>query len=165
MKGEFHMELLRKEGSRRVQATLTEEGYPNKVVELSDNAHTAQAAADSLGCDVAQIAKSIVFRLKESDSPLLVIASGINRVNEKKVAAALNQRVGKADADFVREKTGFVIGDVSPIGHVQPIQTILDEDLFQYKTLWATAGHPKTVFELTATQLVEMTGGQVMSIT
>lgn len=103
--------------------------------------------------------------MKESDSPLLVIASGINRVNEKKVAAALNQRVGKADADFVREKTGFVIGGVSPIGHVQPIQTIIDEDLFQYKTLWAAAGHPKTVFELTATQLVELTGGQVMSIT
>ncbi|MFD2880739.1 YbaK/EbsC family protein [Paenibacillus rhizoplanae] len=77
------MESLHNEGSRRVQAALTEGGYPNKVVKLSDNAHTAQAAADSLGCDVAQIAKSIVFRLKEIDSPLLVIASGINRVNEK----------------------------------------------------------------------------------
>lgn len=159
------MESLRNEGSRRVQAALIEGGYPNKVVELSDNAHTAQAAADSLGCDVAQIAKSIVFRLKESDSPLLVIASGINRVNEKKIAVALDQRVGKADADFVRKKTGFVIGGVSPIGHIQPVQTIVDADLFQYKTLWAAAGHPKAVFEVTAEQLVAMTGGQVMSIT
>ncbi|KPV44089.1 hypothetical protein AN477_08400 [Alicyclobacillus ferrooxydans] len=153
-----------KEGAERVQSRLSELGYTNKVVELPDSTRTAQEAAVVIGCEVAQIAKSIIFRLKDSDSPLLVVASGVNHVNEKSLSNELNDKLGKADADFVRERTGFVIGGVPPLGHVESITTIIDEDLFQFKTIWAAAGHPKAVFELTPDQLVEMTQGRVMAI-
>ncbi|MCL6444164.1 MAG: YbaK/EbsC family protein [Alicyclobacillus sp.] len=122
------------------------------------------ACADAIGCEVAQIAKSVVFRLERADRPLLVIASGINRVNEQRLSTVLNGTLGKADADFVRQRTGFVIGGVPPLGHVEAIQTIIDEDLLHFKTIWAAAGHPRAVFELTPDQLVEMTDGQVMNI-
>jgi prolyl-tRNA editing enzyme YbaK/EbsC (Cys-tRNA(Pro) deacylase) len=147
-----------------VQNKLLELGYTNQVVELPDSTRTAQEAAAAIGCDVAQIAKSIVFRLKNADSPLLVVASGVNRVNEKQLSNRLNDKLEKADADFVRDRTGFVIGGVPPLGHLETITTIVDEDLFQFKTIWAAAGHPKAVFELTPDELVEMTHGQVMSI-
>ncbi|GAA4861712.1 YbaK/EbsC family protein [Paenibacillus vulneris] len=153
-----------KESAQRVQDLLAEWGYANKVVELPDSARTAQEAADAIGCEVAQIAKSIIFRLKSSDKPLLVVASGVNRVNERLIAGKLNDRLGKADADYVRERTGFVIGGVAPIGHAEDVMTLIDEDLFQYKTLWAAAGHPKAVFELTPEELVAMTGGQVVQV-
>jgi prolyl-tRNA editing enzyme YbaK/EbsC (Cys-tRNA(Pro) deacylase) len=153
-----------KESAQRMQNKLIELGYTNKVVELPDSTRTAQEAAAAIGCDVAQIAKSIVFRLKNADSPLLVVASGMNRVNEKQLSNRLNDKLEKADADFVRDRTGFVIGGVPPLGHLETITTIVDEDLFQFKTIWAAAGHPKAVFELTPDELVEMTHGQVMSI-
>jgi len=153
-----------KESAQRVQNTLLKLGHSGKVVELPDSARTAQEAADAIGCEVAQIAKSIIFRLKASDQPLLVVASGINRVNEKHVAEVVQDKLGKADADFVRERTGFVIGGVAPLGHAEPIRTLIDEDLFQYDTLWAAAGHPKAVFKLTPQELAEMTQGQVISI-
>ena len=153
-----------KESAQRVQNTLLKLGYTNTVVELPDSTRTAQEAADAIGCEVSQIAKSLIFRLKHTDSPLLVVASGGNRVNEKHLSNELNDPLGKADADFVRESTGFVIGGVPPIGHVDAIRTLIDEDLFHYKTIWAAAGHPKAVFELTPDQLVEMTKGQVMAI-
>ncbi|WP_028548006.1 YbaK/EbsC family protein [Paenibacillus sp. UNC451MF] len=153
-----------KESAQRIQNLLTEQGYRNQVVELPDSARTAQEAADAIGCEVAQIAKSIIFRLKGSDKPLLVVASGVNRVNEKQIASLIDDKLGKADADFVRERTGFVIGGVAPIGHNEKIVTFIDEDLFQFKTLWAAAGHPKAVFELTPDALVAMTGGQVIQV-
>ena len=153
-----------KESAQRVQNKLLELGHPNKVVELPDSARTAQEAADAIGCEIAQIAKSIIFRMQQSDQPLLVVASGMNRVNEKRVAEVVQDKLGKADADYVRERTGFVIGGVAPLGHAEPIRTLIDEDLFQYDTLWAAAGHPKAVFELTPRELVAMTQGQVISI-
>lgn len=153
-----------KESAQRIQNLLQEMGYSNQVVELPDSTRTAQEAADAIGCEVAQIAKSIIFHLTSSDKPLLVVASGVNRVNEKHIASLFHESLGKADADYVREKTGFVIGGVAPIGHTEPITTILDEDLLQYSTIWAAAGHPKAVFKLTPDQLVAMTQGQVMSI-
>lgn len=152
------------ESAQRVQDKLAELGYTNKVVELPDSTRTAQQAAEAIGCKVAQIAKSIIFRLKNTDKPLLVVACGVNRVNEKKLSSQLNDILGKADADFVRERTGFVIGGVPPIGHVEAITTIVDEDLLQFKTLWAAAGHPKAVFELTPNELVEMTHGKIVNI-
>ncbi|WP_235440462.1 YbaK/EbsC family protein [Paenibacillus sp. DMB20] len=127
-------------------------------------ARTAQEAADAIGCEVAQIAKSIIFRLNGSDSPLLVVASGVNRVDEKGLSKRLNDKLVKADADFVRERTGFVIGGVAPIGHSETIKTIIDEDLLQYRTIWAAAGHPKAVFQLTPDDLLAMTSGEVMTI-
>jgi len=153
-----------KDNAQRVQDKLIELGYPHQVMELPDSTRTAQEAADAIGCEVAHIAKSIIFRLEESDHPLLVVASGSNRVNEKRIAAAIDARLGKADADFVRERTGFVIGGVAPVGHSEPLMTIIDEDLFQYPTIWAAAGHPKAVFQLTADDLVAMTGGKIMQI-
>lgn len=152
-----------KESARRVQQKLHEMGYTNKVVELADSTRTAQEAAEAIGCEVAQIAKSIVFRLDE-DHALLVVASGRNRVDEKKVAKHLNLQLGKADADFVREWTGFVIGGVPPFGHTRPMTTIIDEDLFQFDSIWAAAGHPKAVFQLTPAELVSMTQGTVLTI-
>ncbi len=153
-----------KDSAQRVQEQLRELGYMNAVVELPDSARTAQEAAEAIGCEVAQIAKSIIFRLLSDDRPLLVIASGVNRINEQKLSNRLNDQLGKADADFVRQRTGFVIGGVPPIGHAEVILTIVDEDLFRFDTIWAAAGHPKAVFQLTPSQLVEMTTGQVMAV-
>jgi len=158
------MNILLKESAQRVQNLLTEMGYARQVVELPDSARTAQEAADAIGCGVAQIAKSIIFRLRNSDKPLLVVASGVNRVNEKLLAGLLNDKLLKADADYVRERTGFVIGGVAPIGHLQEIVTLIDEDLFRFDTVWAAAGHPKAVFELKPDELAAMTGGQVTRI-
>lgn len=153
-----------KESAQKVQNTLIELGYTNTVVELPDSTRTAQEAAEAIGCEVAQIAKSIIFRRKGSDKPLLVVASGINRINEKQLAKQLDEKLGKADADFVRERTGFVIGGVAPVGHSESIMTLIDEDLFQYDVIWAAAGHPKAVFQLTPEELVQMTKGRVVSV-
>ncbi|WP_342511490.1 YbaK/EbsC family protein [Sporosarcina sp. FSL K6-1522] len=149
---------------QQVQDKLQTLGHPNEIVQLTDSARTAQEAADALGCEVAQIAKSIIFRLKSTNEPLLVVASGINRINEKLIARTLEDKLGKADADFVREKTGFVIGGVPPLGHKEPVHTLIDEDLFQYDTIWAAAGHPKAVFQLTPHELESMTKGQVVAV-
>ncbi|MFC4596793.1 YbaK/EbsC family protein [Cohnella hongkongensis] len=153
-----------KESAQRIQELLSESGYENRVVELPDSTRTAQEAANAIGCEIAQIAKSIVFRRKRADAPLLVVASGVNRVDEKKIAAEIGDKLEKADADFVRERTGFVIGGVAPIGHAEPIMTVIDEDLLQFETLWAAAGHPKAVFQLTPEQLVQMTEGRVSAV-
>lgn len=149
---------------KQVQEKLLELGHPNEVVKLTDSARTAQEAADALGCEVAQIAKSIIFKLKSTNEPLLVVASGINRIDEKLVAQTINDKLGKADADFVRESTGFVIGGVPPLGHKNSVLTLIDEDLFKYETIWAAAGHPKVVFQLTPDELEKMTNGQVISV-
>ncbi|MEE6450169.1 YbaK/EbsC family protein [Gottfriedia acidiceleris] len=153
-----------KDSAQIVQDLIFELGYSNKVVELPNSTRTAKEAADALNCEVAQIAKSIIFKLESSDSAVLVVASGINRVNEKQIEKILNDKLGKADADFVREQTGFVIGGVSPIGHKNQITTFIDEDLLQYKEVWAAAGHPKAIFQLTPTELIEMTKGKVVKI-
>lgn len=149
---------------QQVQEKLLELGHLKEVVKLTDSARTAQEAADALGCEVAQIAKSIIFKLKSTNQPLLVVASGINRIDEKLIARTLNDKLGKADADFVRESTGFVIGGVPPLGHKNPVLTLIDEDLFQYETIWAAAGHPKAVFQLTPDELEKMTMGQVVPV-
>lgn len=153
-----------KDSAEQVQNKLIELGYTNKVIELPESTRTAQEAADTIGCEVAHIAKSIIFRLKNEDKALLVIASGVNRINEKQIASHLNDKLGKADADFVREHTGFVIGGVPPIGHKESILTFIDEDLLQYREIWAAAGHPRAVFQLTPEELVQMTKGQVICV-
>jgi len=153
-----------KESAQRVQNKLLELGYTNQVIELPENARTAQEAAEAIGCKVAQIGKSIIFRLETSDRPLLIVASGINRINEKKIVNELHGKLKKADADFVREHTGFVIGGVPPLGHAEPIITLIDEDLLQYDVIWVAAGHPKAIFRLTPEELVQMTKGQVVCV-
>ena len=152
------------ESTQQIQDKLKELGHPNDIVLLTDSARTAQEAADALGCEVAQIAKSIIFRLTSTNEPLLVVASGVNRINEKLIAQKIGDTLGKADANFVREMTGFVIGGVPPLGHKNPVHTLIDEDLFQYDTIWAAAGHPKAVFQLTPDHLVHMTKAQVVAV-
>lgn len=157
-------EKMLKESAQIVQDFILNLGYSNKVIELPDNARTAQAAADALSCDVSQIAKSIIFRIESTNKPVLVVASGVNRVNEKQIENLLNDKLGKADADFVREQTGFVIGGVAPLGHKNSIITFIDEDLLHYDEIWAAAGHPKAILKLTPKELVEMTKGQIVNI-
>lgn len=151
--------------AQRVQAALEAVGDGLKVVEMPDSTRTAVDAAAACGCSVGQIAKSLVFRTRETGRPLLVIASGPNRVNEKRVGQLLGEKIGRADADFVRAETGFAIGGVPPVGHSQKITTIVDEDLLQFDTIWAAAGTPRCVFQVTPQVLAAATGGQVARIT
>lgn len=145
------------ESARRVALLLQSLGHDKPVVILPSTGKTSAEAAAGLGCEVAQIAKSIIFRRLSDGAPVLVVASGVNRVDEAKVAALVGE-LGKADARFVRESTGYAIGGVCPIGHaVKPVM-LLDADLFQYDSLWAAAGHPHAVFNLTPAQLQAMTG-------
>jgi prolyl-tRNA editing enzyme YbaK/EbsC (Cys-tRNA(Pro) deacylase) len=150
--------------ARRVQEAMRQLGFEYRVVELPATTRSAADAANAIGCKVEQIAKSIVFRAKNTDRPVLVIASGVNRVNEKKVGELLSEPIGKADADFVRMTTGFAIGGVPPLGHLQKMEIFIDEDLLHYDQIWAAAGTPNAVFGLLSTDLVKMTGGRVMSI-
>ncbi|WP_268623630.1 YbaK/EbsC family protein [Paenibacillus alvei] len=154
-----------KNSAQIVQDKLAARGLPNQVVELPDSTRTAQEAANTIGCEISQIAKSIIFRRKAADLPLLIVASGTNRVNERAISYLLNDKIGKADADFVREHTGYVIGGVPPFAHKESIETLIDEELMKYEVIWAAAGHPKAVFQLTPEQLVELTNGKVVSIT
>ncbi|SFM00503.1 YbaK/EbsC family protein [Halanaerobium salsuginis] len=153
-----------KDSAQKVQGELNKLGYENRVMELPDSTRTAKEAADALGCSVGQIAKSILFCLKNANEPVLVVASGSNRINEQEVEKNLNDKLGKADADFVREQTGFVIGGVPPLAHQEPIMTFIDQDLFDYDEIWAAAGHPKAVFKLTPVELEKMTGGKVIAV-
>lgn len=152
----------RSKSIQKVQDALKELGLACQVQELPSSTRTAEEAAQSIGCQVEQIVKSLVFEGKESQSPILVLASGRNRVNEKKIGKIASEKIGKADADFVKEHTGFVIGGVPPLGHLKPLQTFIDEDLLNYETLWAAAGTPQAVFELTPQDLKNITQGQVI---
>jgi prolyl-tRNA editing enzyme YbaK/EbsC (Cys-tRNA(Pro) deacylase) len=151
--------------AQKVQDTLTALGFGTRqVVELPDSTRTSAEAAAAIGCTVAQIAKSVIFKGQNSGQPILVIASGVNRVNTQRLAALIGEPLDKPDADFVREKTGFVIGGVPPVGHSQPITTFVDQDLRQYDEIWAAAGTPRAVFKLTPADLEKMTGGRVIDI-
>jgi prolyl-tRNA editing enzyme YbaK/EbsC (Cys-tRNA(Pro) deacylase) len=136
-------------------------GHP--VRSFPEGTRTAVDAAAAVGCDVAQIVKSLVFR-RESGAAVLVVASGRNRVDEAKVQALLGEPVGKADAAFVRETTGYAIGGVPPAAHATPIETLVDEDLLAFDEVWAAAGTPRTVFALTPEELVAMTRGRVADV-
>ena len=153
-----------KSSAQKVQDALLAQGFTNQVIELPDSTRTSVEAAAAVGCEVAQIAKSLIFQGKQSQQAVLVIASGVNRVNEKRNAERLGEKLQKPDADFVREQTGFVIGGVAPVGHSHPLTTYIDEDLLSHAEIWAAAGHPNAVFKLTPAALVQMTGGTVISI-
>jgi prolyl-tRNA editing enzyme YbaK/EbsC (Cys-tRNA(Pro) deacylase) len=148
----------------RVQQTLQALGFVLQVVELPQSTRTSIEAAQACGCQVAQIAKSLVFQGKRSSKPVLVIASGANRVDEKKLAALIGEPIQRPDADFVREKTGFAIGGVAPVGLSTPLDVFIDEDILQYEMIWAAAGTPHAVFQLTPADLCKMTGGRVVTI-
>ena len=151
------------EGVQRVARMLQDQGHPHLPVMLDDAARTAQQAADALGIQVGQIAKSIIFRRKADDAAVLVITSGDRRVDEKKVDAIVG-KTGRADADFVKGKTGFSIGGVSPIAHAQAPVTLLDRELFRFDEIWAAAGHPHGVFKLRPQDLERLTGAPVADV-
>ena len=130
------------------------------VVEFEQPTRTSAEAAQAIGCTVAEIAKSVVFRGKDSGRAVIVVASGSNRVSELKVAALVGEALGRADAEFVRESTGYAIGGVAPIGHACPAKIVLDEDLRRFSRIWAAAGTPFSVFPLAPDQLQVMTGAQ-----
>ena len=148
----------------RVQEALRTLGLGHEIVDLGLSARTAADAAAAVGCRVDQIAKSLVFRLRDSGRPLLVVTSGAHRVDEARVAALVGERLERADAAFVRAETGFAIGGVAPIGHAKPVLTLIDEHLLAFEVIWAAAGHPNTVFRLTPNELVTMTGGRVAAV-
>ena len=151
------------DGVQRVARVLQDKGHPHAPQMLSDSARTAQEAADALGIVVGQIAKSIIFRRKSDDACVLVITSGDRRVDEKKVEALIG-KVGKADADFVKARTGFAIGGVSPVGHASDPVTLIDRELYRFTQVWAAAGHPNGVFSLAPQDLETLTGAPVADV-
>lgn len=146
----------------RVRAALAAWDHPDTIVEVPETARTAEGAAEAVGCQVAQIAKSIVFRTDGDgpSRPVLVITSGANRVDPARVEAALGVRLRRADAAWVREATGFAIGGVAPVGHLTPPLVLLDEDLLALDPVWAAAGSPSLVFRTTAADLLRLSGAQ-----
>jgi len=153
-----------KDSAQRVQAALDASGIALQVREFPASTKTSQEAAAAVGCSVAQIAKSMIFRAAASDRPVLVVASGANRVDEKKVAALIGEKIERATPDFVRAKTGYAIGGVPPVGHAEPPVVVIDEDLLALEVLWAAAGTPNAVFRLTPAELKQLIGGQVAAV-
>lgn len=146
----------------RVRAALAERGVTIQPVTFAESTHTSAEAAAAIGTEVARIAKSLVFLV--GGAPALVIASGVNRVDTAKLARLLGAPVKRADADSVRQATGYPIGGVPPAGHAQPLRTVIDQDLLRYPTIWAAAGAPNAVFEITPEALARVTGGQVADV-
>lgn len=153
----------RPEGFQRVSAALAERRHPHAPRWLDLPARTSQEAADALGVTVGQIAKSVIFRRKADDVAVLVVTSGDKRVDEKRVAAHTGL-LGRADADFVKARTGFSIGGVAPLAHATPCVTLIDRELFRFHEVWAAAGHPNGVFRLTPQQLADLTGAPVADV-
>jgi prolyl-tRNA editing enzyme YbaK/EbsC (Cys-tRNA(Pro) deacylase) len=149
---------------KRVQDALRQLGLGHEIVDLGLSARTAADAARAVGCRVDQIAKSLVYRLRDSGRPLRVVTSGAHRVDEAKVATLVGEPLERADAAFVRAETGFAIGGVAPIGHTGAVVTLIDEHLLTFEEIWAAAGHPNMVFRLTPDDLVTMTQGRVAAV-
>lgn len=145
----------------RVRAALTERGVACEVQVLADSTRTAADAAAALGCDVAQIVKSLVFRTVATDRPVLVLASGAHRVDAAVVGDVIGEEIAQADAAFVRARCGFELGGVAPVGHLEPPIAFVDETLFEHDVVWAAGGSPHAVFELTPDLVVTITGGSV----
>ena len=153
----------RPEGFRRVSAQLAAQGHTHAPVFLDVAARTSQEAADALGVAVGQIAKSVIFRRRADDVAVLVVTSGDRRVDEKKVAAVVGA-LGRADAAFVKARTGFSIGGVAPLAHAQASVTLIDRELFRFDEIWAAAGHPNGVFRLSPAELEQLTGAPVHDV-
>ncbi len=150
--------------AQKIQGLLYSLGYNYTVIEHAESTRTAVEAAERAGCELGQIVKSLIFKGKESGKPIIVLTSGANRVDEKRIREYAGEGIGKADADFVRAVTGFAIGGVPPVGHVQNIETYMDEDFLQYETVWAAAGTPKAIFELKTADLQKMTDAKIVQV-
>jgi prolyl-tRNA editing enzyme YbaK/EbsC (Cys-tRNA(Pro) deacylase) len=158
------MEKMLSPSAQKIQDALIGLGYPFTVLESELHTRTAQQAADTVGCTLGQITKSLIFKGQNSGKPILVLTSGTNRVDEARISLYVQEPIGRADPDFVRTVTGFAIGGVPPIAHAQPMETYLDEDLMTYATIWAAAGTPNSIFELTPAALKAMTAGRVVQV-
>lgn len=150
--------------AQKFQDLLNSLGYSYTVIEHIESTRTAQEAADRAGCELGQIVKSLIFKGRESGKPILVLTSGANRVDEKHIREYAGESIGKADADFVRAVTGYAIGGVGPIGHIQKMETYIDEDFLQYQTIWSAAGTPNAIFELKTEDLQKMTDGRIVGV-
>jgi prolyl-tRNA editing enzyme YbaK/EbsC (Cys-tRNA(Pro) deacylase) len=150
--------------AQKVQDALQALGLDCTVIEFEQSTRTAQEAADRVGCTLGQIVKSLIFKGQISGKGLLILTSGVNRVDEKRISQLAGEPIGRADPEFVRNMTGYAIGGVPPLAHQQPLETYLDEDLLQYAVVWAAAGTPNAVFELTPEMLKPMTKGQVVRV-
>ena len=150
--------------AKRIQEFLILNGFSCLVEELPSSTRTAEEAAQAIGCEVAQIAKSLVFMDKNSEKPILVIASGINRVDTVKIEKSTGLKLIKVDGKFVKEKMGFAIGGVPPVGHLEKVTTLLDPTLKNFKWLWAAAGTPFAVFKLRSDEIENMTGGTFVDL-
>ena len=153
-----------KHSAKIVQEALQRHGLTCEVVQMQKTTRSAEDAARAVGCEVAQIAKSLVFKGTQSHRPVLVITSGANRVNENTIGQKLAESIKMANPEFVRETTGFAIGGVAPVGHRQPLKIFIDEDLVIYEEIWAAAGTPHAVFKLTPGELIKITNGDVISV-
>jgi prolyl-tRNA editing enzyme YbaK/EbsC (Cys-tRNA(Pro) deacylase) len=150
--------------AQKVQNALAAKGLECKILEMSVTTRTAQEAAAAIGCSVERIAKSLVFKTRRTNQAILVIACGSNRVNQKRLAQLVNEPLDQADPDFVRERTGFAIGGVPPLGHAQQLRTLIDQDLLAFDEIWAAAGTPHAVFALKPADLVRITGGECVLV-
>ncbi|PWH12706.1 MAG: prolyl-tRNA editing protein [Anaerolineae bacterium] len=150
--------------AQKVQDTLKALGYSFVVIESETPTKTAEQAAAFAGCLLGQIVKSLIFQGLNSGKAILVLTSGANRVDEKRLSEYVGEPIGRASPELVRNTTGFAIGGVPPIGHVQKVETYLDEDLMQYESIWAAAGTPNSLFQLTPAALQEMTGAKVAQV-
>ena len=150
--------------AQKIQDLLISHGYNYTVIEHTESTRTAVEAAERAGCELGQIVKTLIFKGKESGKPIIVLTSGANRVDEKRIREYAGESIGKADADFVRAVTGFAIGGVPPLGHVQKIETYMDEDFLQYETVWAAGGTPNAIFELKTSNLQKMTDAKIVQV-
>jgi Cys-tRNA(Pro) deacylase len=153
-----------KSSAQKVQEALQARGLTCEVVQMQSTTRTAEDAARAVGCEVGQIVKSLIFMGKKSQRPIMVVASGANRVNEKRLGRQISEPIKMANAEFVREMTGFAIGGVPPLGHRHPITVFIDEDLLAYEEIWAAAGTPHAVVKLTPDELKMVTNGKVISV-
>jgi prolyl-tRNA editing enzyme YbaK/EbsC (Cys-tRNA(Pro) deacylase) len=161
---EYNLKNSLSPSALKVQEALLALGYEFNIIEFQDSTRTSAEAAERVGCKLSQIVKSLIFRGLASGKPVLVLTSGANHVDESLISRYAGEPIGRADADFVRASTGFAIGGVPPVGYTEPVETYLDEDLLQYGKIWAAAGTPNAVFELTPPDLEKMTGGKVVRV-
>ena len=150
--------------AEKVQDALKNLGYDYKVIQFAESTRTAEEAAARVGCEVGQIMKSLIFTGKKTGKAILILTSGANRVSIKHIHAYAKEKIGRADPDYVRERTGFAIGGIPPLGHIHPIETYIDEDLLNYEEIWAAAGTPNSVFKMKSKDLSKMTGGEIICV-
>jgi len=153
-----------KGATQRVRAALEELGFAFEIRQFPESTRTSEEAAAAIGCDLGQIAKSLIFRGRDSGVPVLVMASGANRVDEMVLSSLAGEKIARADAEFVRSKTGFSIGGVPPAGHLERPRTFIDRDLLGFEEIWAAAGTPNAVFRLRPADLITITRGEIADL-